>query len=424
MLDIRYVIDNLEEVIERLNTRNGDYSYLRELPQLDKRRKEIIQENDELKAQRNQISKQIGVAKKEKNEALATELANKVTSNKERMAFLDAELETLDKQIREMLLKTPNVPDKSLPIGKDDSCNRVERTIGEPRKFDFAPLSHWDLGTKLGYFDFERGVKVAGPRFTFYKGLFAKLERAVQCFMLDTHTEHGYTEMLPPYMVNTASMYGTGQLPKFAEDAYHIEKDDLWMISTAEIPVTNYFRDEVLSIDDLPKYFCAYSSCFRGEAGAAGRDTRGIIRVHQFQKVELVKFVTPESSFDELEKLTRDAERILQLLKLPYRVVCLSTGDVGFSSTKTYDLEVWLPSYNTYKEISSCSNFLDYQARRMSIRFKRTKDSKPELVHTLNGSGLAIGRTVAAIIENYQNEDGTITVPELLRKYMGCDIIK
>ncbi len=424
MLDIKYVIENLDEVIDRLNCRNGDYSYLKQLPELDKKRKQLIAESDELKNSRNVLSKQIGLAKREKNEKLAEELSKKVTSNKERMTSLDAELEKINAEIRDMLLKTPNVPDKSLPIGKDDSVNRVERVIGSPRKFKFEPLAHWDLGTKLGYFDFERGVKVSGQRFFFYKGLFARLERAVASLMLDTHSEHGYTEMLPPYMVNTASMYGTGQLPKFAEDAYHVNKEDFWLISTAEIPVTNYYRDEILDAKDLPKYFCAYSSCFRSEAGAAGRDTRGIIRVHQFQKVELVKFVLPETSFDELEKLTNDAERILQLLKLPYRVVTLSTGDVGFSSAKTYDIEVWMPSYNNYKEISSCSNFLDYQARRMQIRFKRTKDSKPELVHTLNGSGLAIGRTVAAIIENYQNEDGSITVPEVLRKYMGVDVIK
>lgn len=424
MLDIKYVIENLDEVIKRLNTRNGDYSYLKDLVKLDKRRKEIISENDELKNKRNTISKEIGIAKKNKDEKTAAKLAKEVIKNKDKVAELDQELDQINSTIREILLKTPNLPDKSLPVGSDDTFNKVNVVVGKPTKFKFNPLSHWDLGTKLGYFDFERGVKVSGQRFFFYKGMFARLERAVASLMLDTHTEHGYTEMLPPYLVNSASMYGTGQLPKFAEDAYHVNKEDYWLISTAEIPVTNYYRDEILDAKDLPKYFCAYSSCFRSEAGAAGKDTKGIIRVHQFQKVELVKFVLPETSFDELEKLTLDARRILDLLKLPYRVVTLSTGDVGFSSTKTYDIEVWMPSYNNYKEISSCSNFLDYQARRMSIRFKRSKDSKPELVHTLNGSGLAIGRTVAAIIENYQNEDGSITVPEVLRKYMGCDIIK
>ncbi len=424
MLDIKYIIEHTDEVIERLNTRNGDFSYLKEIPALDTIRRDLIKEGDELKNKRNVLSKEIGVAKKNKDEAKATELMAQVTANKDRVAAIDTELNEIEQKIREILLKTPNLPDKSLPLGKDDSFNRVERKWGEPTKFDFAPKSHWELGEKLGLFDFERGVKVAGQRFVFYKGAFARLERAVASFMLDLHTANGYTEVLPPYMVNSDSMYGTGQLPKFAQDAYHIEKDDLWMISTAEIPVTNYYRGEILQASDLPKYFAAYSSCFRGEAGSAGKDTKGIIRLHQFQKVELVKFCLPENSWDELESLTHEAELVLQGLNLPYRVVTLSTGDVGFSSAKTYDLEVWLPSYNNYKEISSCSNFLDYQARRMQIRFKRTKDSKPELVHTLNGSGLAIGRTVAAIIENYQNADGSITVPEALVKYMGCTVIK
>jgi seryl-tRNA synthetase len=423
MLDIKFVRENLEYVIKRLETRNGDYSYLREIPQLDQRRRDLIKEGDELKNTRNTESKNIGIYKREgKN---TDELVAKIAQIKTRIAEIDVELNQLDEKIKEILLKTPNLPDESLPIGKDDSANVEIRKWGTPRQFDFVPLSHWDLGTKLGYFDFERAAKVSGPRFTFYKGAFARLERSVEMLMLDTHTEEsGYTEILPPYMVNSASMYGTGQLPKFAEDAYSLRNEDLWMISTAEIPVTNYYRDEILDANELPKKFAAYSSCFRAEAGSAGRDTRGIIRQHQFQKVELVKFCLPENSWDELESLTRDAEKILQKLNLPYHVVCLSTGDVGFSSAKTYDLEVWLPSYNAYKEISSCSNFLDYQARRMNIRFKRSKDSKAELVHTLNGSGLAIGRTVAAIIENYQQADGSIVVPEVLRKYMGCDIIK
>lgn len=423
MLDIKFVRENLEYVIKRLETRNGDYSYLREIPQLDQRRRDLIKEGDELKNTRNTESKNIGIYKREgKN---TDELVAKIAQIKTRIAEIDVELNQLDEKIKEILLKTPNLPDESLPIGKDDSANVEIRKWGTPRQFDFVPLSHWDLGTKLGYFDFERAAKVSGPRFTFYKDAFARLERSVEMLMLDTHTEEsGYTEILPPYMVNSASMYGTGQLPKFAEDAYSLRNEDLWMISTAEIPVTNYYRDEILDANELPKKFAAYSSCFRAEAGSAGRDTRGIIRQHQFQKVELVKFCLPEKSWDELESLTRDAEKILQKLNLPYHVVCLSTGDVGFSSAKTYDLEVWLPSYNAYKEISSCSNFLDYQARRMNIRFKRSKDSKAELVHTLNGSGLAIGRTVAAIIENYQQADGSIVVPEVLRKYMGCDIIK
>lgn len=423
MLDIKYVRENLEEAIARLSTRNGDFTYLREIPQLDEKRRSLIREGDELKAKRNSVSKLIGQYKKENKDT--AELMADIAANKARVSAIDTEVATLDERIKDLLLKTPNLPDRSLPVGADDQANVEVRRWGEPRRFEFEPRAHWDLGGGDGSFNFERGAKVAGPRFTFYRGAFARLERSVMALMLDTHSkENGYTEILPPFMVNSASMYGTGQLPKFAEDAYRIKDEDLWLISTAEIPVTNYFRDEILSAEELPIKYCAYSSCFRREAGSAGRDTRGIIRQHQFQKVELVKFTRPEDSWDELEKLTLDAESILQKLELPYRVVCLSTGDVGFSSAKTYDLEVWLPSYAAYKEISSCSNFLDYQARRMNIRFKRSKDAKAELVHTLNGSGLAIGRTVAAIIENYQNADGSITVPAALRHYMGADTIK
>jgi len=438
VLDVKYVIDHLDEVIERLGTRNDDYSYLRELPKLDSRRRELILKADALKANRNTLSKQIGHLKAEKKDEEAQALMDQIASEKADIAKFDAEKADIDEKIHEMMLKTPNIPDKSLPIGIDDTFNRPEKYWGEPTTFKFKPLAHWDLGVKKGLFDFDRAAKVSGTRFTFYLGAFAKLERALAAFMLDTHTAHGYTEVLPPYMVNTDSLTGSGQLPKFADQAYNTTPGDFWMIPTAEVPVTNYYRDEILMASDLPKWFCAYSSCFRAEAGAAGRDTRGIIRQHQFQKVELVKFCLPEKSFDELESLTEEAERILELLKLPYRRVCLSTGDVGFSSAKTYDLEVFLPSYNeyeekdgvfvpttkNYKEISSCSNDTDYQARRMNIRFKRTKDSKTEYVHMLNGSGLAVGRTVAAVIENYQNADGSITVPEVLRKYMGMDIIK
>lgn len=438
MLDVKYVIDHLDEVIERLGTRNDDYSYLKELPKLDSRRRELILKADALKANRNTLSKQIGRLKADKKDAEAQALMDQIASEKADIAKFDTEKADIDEKIHEMMLKTPNIPDKSLPIGIDDTFNRPEKYWGEPTTFKFKPLAHWDLGVKKGLFDFDRAAKVSGTRFTFYLGAFAKLERALAAFMLDTHTAHGYTEVLPPYMVNTDSLTGSGQLPKFADQAYNTTPGDFWMIPTAEVPVTNYYRDEILMASDLPKWFCAYSSCFRAEAGAAGRDTRGIIRQHQFQKVELVKFCLPEKSFDELESLTEEAERILELLKLPYRRVCLSTGDVGFSSAKTYDLEVFLPSYNeyeekdgvfvpttkNYKEISSCSNDTDYQARRMNIRFKRTKDSKTEYVHMLNGSGLAVGRTVAAVIENYQNADGSITVPEVLRKYMGMDIIK
>ena len=440
MLDYKYVIDHLDEVIERLNTRTGDYSYLRELPKLDERRREIIVKVESLKAERNAQSKEIGKLKAQHRDEEAKAAMEKVSFDKEEIARLDVERANIDEEIHQIMLKTPNLPDASLPIGTDDSFNRPEKYWSRPTEFNFKPLSHWELGLKLGCFDFDRAAKVTGSRFTFYLGAFARLERALASLMLDTHTENGYIEVLPPFLVNTDSLTGSGQLPKFADQAYMTENtgEQFWLIPTAEVPVTNYYRNEILSIDDLPKWFCAYSSCFRAEAGAAGRDTRGIIRQHQFQKVELVKYCVPEKSFEELEQLTEEAEKILELLKLPYRRVCLSTGDLGFSSAKTYDLEVWMPSYNdyvekdgkwvptteNYKEISSCSNDTDYQARRMNIRFKRTKDGKTEYVHMLNGSGLAVGRTTAAVIENYQNADGTITVPEVLRKYIGCDILK
>ena len=440
MLDYKYVIDHLDEVIERLNTRTGDYSYLRELPKLDERRREIIVKVESLKAERNAQSKEIGKLKAQHRDEEAKAAMEKVSFDKEEIARLDVERANIDEEIHQIMLKTPNLPDASLPIGTDDSFNRPEKYWSRPTEFNFKPLSHWELGLKLGCFDFDRAAKVTGSRFTFYLGAFARLERALASLMLDTHTENGYIEVLPPFLVNTDSLTGSGQLPKFADQAYMTENtgEQFWLIPTAEVPVTNYYRNEILSIDDLPKWFCAYSSCFRAEAGAAGRDTRGIIRQHQFQKVELVKYCVPEKSFEELEQLTEEAEKILELLKLPYRRVCLSTGDLGFSSAKTYDLEVWMPSYNdyvekdgkwvptteNYKEISSCSNDTDYQARRMNIRFKRTKDGKTEFVHMLNGSGLAVGRTTAAVIDNYQNADGTITVPDVLRKYIGCDILK
>ncbi len=440
MLDVKYVIENLDEVIERLSTRTGDFSYLRQLPELDKKRRDCIVKTEALKAERNAQSKNIGKLKAQHKDDEAAELMKKISFDKDEMVRLDQERAKIEDEIHEMMLKTPNLPDKSLPIGTDDSFNRVEKYYSEPITFTFKPLSHWEIGQKLGGFDVDRAAKVTGSRFTFYMGAFAKLERSVAAFMLDTHVANGFTEVLPPYLVNTDSLTGTGQLPKFADQAYMTNNtgEEYWLIPTAEVPVTNLYRDEILSADDLPKRYCAYSSCFRAEAGAAGRDTRGIIRQHQFQKVEMVKFTLPEQSFDELESMTEEAERILELLKLPYRRVCLSTGDVGFSAAKCYDVEVWMPSYNDYeekngkyvpttniyKEISSCSNDLDYQARRMNIRFKRTKDSKTEFVHTLNGSGLAVGRTVAAIIENYQNEDGSITVPEVLRPYMHMDVIK
>lgn len=440
MLDIKYVLENMDQVILKLQQRTGDYSYLRDLISLDSKRKECIIKADEIKNRRNVQSKEIGKLKAQKKEKEASELLSKLSFDKEEIERLDKQRVKCEEEIKEILLKTPNLPDDSLPVGEDESKNRVEKYYLKPTEFTFKPLSHWELGAKMGYFDYDRAAKVTGSRFTFYLGAFAKLERALSAFMLDVHSDNGYVEVLPPFLVNSDSLTGSGQLPKFADQAYLTENtsDSLWLIPTAEVPITNYYRNEILDYSDLPKSFVGYSSCFRAEAGAAGRDTRGIIRQHQFQKVELVKFTSPETSFEELEKLTSEAELILKLLKLPFRRVCLSTGDLGFSAAKTYDLEVFLPSYNVfvledgkyvckdpvYKEISSCSNDTDYQARRMNIRFKRNKDSKNEFVHMLNGSGLAVGRTVAAVIENYQNEDGTITVPEVLIPYMHCSIIK
>ena len=440
MLDIKYVLENMDQVILKLQQRTGDYSYLRDLISLDSKRKECIIKADEIKNRRNVQSKEIGKLKAQKKEKEASELLSKLSFDKEEIERLDKQRVKCEEEIKEILLKTPNLPDDSLPVGEDESKNRVEKYYLKPTEFTFKPLSHWELGAKMGYFDYDRAAKVTGSRFTFYLGAVAKLERALSAFMLDVHSDNGYVEVLPPFLVNSDSLTGSGQLPKFADQAYLTENtsDSLWLIPTAEVPITNYYRNEILDYSDLPKSFVGYSSCFRAEAGAAGRDTRGIIRQHQFQKVELVKFTSPETSFEELEKLTSEAELILKLLKLPFRRVCLSTGDLGFSAAKTYDLEVFLPSYNVfvledgkyvckdpvYKEISSCSNDTDYQARRMNIRFKRNKDSKTEFVHMLNGSGLAVGRTVAAVIENYQNEDGTITVPEVLIPYMHCSIIK
>lgn len=425
MLDPRLLRVNFEEVKRRLETRGGDFSYLDEFPQLDERRRQIIGEVEELKAKRNSISKLIGQYKREKKDA--QELMDQMAINNERIKELDAELKNVESKITEILLNTPNLPHESVPRGTSDEDNVEIRRFGEPTRFAFEPKPHWELAAELDLIDFERAGKISGSRFAVYKGLGAKLERALINFMLDVHTEqNGYFEILPPVIVNRDSMTGTGQLPKFEEDAFKLYNNpNYFLIPTAEVPVTNLHRDEILNADQLPISYCAYSACFRAEAGAAGRDTRGIIRQHQFNKVELVKFTKPEESYDELEKLTRDAEKILQLLGLPYRVVVLSTGDLGFSAAKTYDLEVWLPSYNSYKEISSCSNFEDYQARRANIRFRRSPKDKPEFVHTLNGSGIAVGRTWAAIVENYQQEDGSILVPEVLRPYMGgIEVIK
>ena len=422
MLDIKIIRENPDRVKAALKTRNADYdSYIDEILEIDEKRRKLSTETDALKAEQNKVSKQIPIMKKngENTDAVMAEMKEISEKIKNDNAVI-SELET--KQ-RDTLLRIPNIPSETTPIGKDDSENVELRKWGEPSKFDFEPLAHWDIGKNLGILDPETAAKVTGARFHFYKGLGARLERAVISYFLNTHTENGYTEVLPPYMVNRASMTGTGQLPKFEEDAFRVANNDYFLIPTAEVPVTNMHRDEILSGDKLPIKYCAYSACFRAEAGSAGRDQRGLIRQHQFNKVELVKFTKPEESYAELEKLTHDAERVLQLLGLPYRVVVLSTGDLGFSSAKTYDIEVWMPSYGRYVEISSCSDFEDFQARRASIRYKENPKDKAKLVHTLNGSGGAVGRTVAAIMENYQNPDGSITVPEVLRPYMGCDRI-
>lgn len=422
MLDIKLIRENPEMVKAAMKTRNKDMdAVVDEVLEIDAKRRELMKATDALKQEQNAASKKIPQIKKEGGDI--SEIMARMNEIKAVIKADDAKIAELDARQKVLIYEFPNVPNSSVPVGKDDSENVEIRRWGEPRKFDFDYKAHWDIGADLGILDPETAAKVTGTRFHFYKGLGARLERAIVSFFLNTHTENGYTEILPPFLVNRASMTGTGQLPKFEEDAFKTT-DDLFLIPTAEVPVTNMHRDEILDGAQLPIKYCAYSACFRAEAGSAGRDTRGLIRQHQFNKVELVKFVDPETSYDELEKLTNDAERVLQLLGLPYRVVCLSTGDIGFSSAKTYDIEVWMPSYNRYVEISSCSNFEDFQARRAAIRFKKDSKSKAQLVHTLNGSGVAVGRTTAAILENYQNEDGSVTIPDVLVPYMGTDIIK
>lgn len=407
---------------EAMRKRHGKGADVTELLELDKSRRSLMQEAEALKAKRNEVSARIPAMKKAGEDT--TELMASMKEVAARIKEYDEKISSIDQTLETLLLKIPNIPHESVPEGADDTDNEELRRWGEPTNFEYAPSAHWEIGEKLGILDFATAGKVTGARFTVYRGLGARLERAVINYFMDTHAENGYTEILPPYMVNRASMTGTGQLPKFEEDAFKVQDTDYFLIPTAEVPVTNMYRGEILSASDLPMSFCAYSACFRSEAGSAGRDTRGLIRQHQFNKVELVKYSLPESSYDELERLTNDAERLLKGLGLPYRVVNLSTGDIGFSSAKTYDLEVWMPSYNRYVEISSCSNFEDFQARRMQLRFRRDKNSKPELIHTLNGSGLAVGRTVAAILENYQQPDGSVRVPDALVKYMGCDTIR
>ncbi len=422
MLDIKLIRENPQKVKDAMKTRNKDMdAVVDEILDIDKKVREITQKADALKAEQNAASKQIPAIKKQGGDI--SEIMARMNAIKEEVKVLDAERNELAAKQKTMMYEFPNVPSDATPIGKDDSENVEIRRWGEPKKFDFEPKAHWDIGADLGILDPETAAKVTGARFHFYKGLGARLERSIVSFFLNTHTENGYTEVFPPYMVNRASMTGTGQLPKFEEDAFKVT-NDYFLIPTAEVPVTNMHRDEIIDGSQLPISYCAYSACFRAEAGSAGRDTRGLIRQHQFNKVELVKFTKPEDSYAELEKLTLDAERVLQLLGLPYRVVALSTGDIGFSSAKTYDIEVWMPSYGRYVEISSCSNFEDFQARRASIRYKNGPKDKAQLVHTLNGSGVAVGRTTAAILENYQNADGSVTIPEALIPYMGTDIIK
>ncbi len=422
MLDIKILRQEPEKIKEALKKRNNDLDITPAI-ELDEKRRQILGDVEEKKAKQNAISKQIPQMKKAGEDTTA--IFKEMKELSDNIKVLDDEVREIDAKLRDYMLRIPNIPNESVPVGADDSENVEVRRFSEPRKFDFEPKAHWDIGTDLDILDFERGTKLTGTRFTVYKDKGARLERAVIQYFLNTHTdESGYTEIQPPYIVNRASMTGTGQLPKFEEDAFKLTVNDYFLIPTAEVPVTNLYRDEILDGAKLPIKYCAYSACFRAEAGSAGRDTRGLIRQHQFNKVELVKFARPENSYEELESLTKDAERLLEGLGLPYRVVTLSTGDLGFSSAKTYDIEVWMPSYNRYVEISSCSNFEDYQARRANIKFKDNPKDKAQFVHTLNGSGLAVGRTVAAILENYQNEDGSVTVPEVLRPYMGCDKIE
>lgn len=421
MLDLKFVRENLDKVAEAMKNRHTEVD-LDAFRKLDQERRDLLQEVEADKSMRNSVSAEISKMKKNGEDASEKILSMRTLGDK--IAETDKKLKEVEQGLRDIMLTIPNMPDASVPVGKDDTENPEVRKWGEPTHFDFEPKAHWDLGEDLGILDSNRAAKVSGGRFYYYLGLGARLERAVYNFMLDQHTQKdGYTEVIPPYIVNRETMTGTGQLPKFHEDMYRLEGMEMYLIPTAEVPLTNYYRDEIIDGAKLPIYLTAFTPCFRAEAGSAGRDTRGLIRQHQFHKVEMVKFTKPEDSFDELEKLTHDAEGILQALGLPYHVVCLCTGDLGFSATKCYDIEVWFPAQNKYREISSCSNCVDFQARRANIRFRRDSKSKPEFVHTLNGSGLAVGRAVAAILENYQQADGSIVVPEVLRPYMGCDVI-
>ena len=424
MIDIKLLRDDVESVIRKLQTRNGNFTYLRDVVAMDESRRQKITEVEVLKKERNEKSKLIGQLKREKKDA--TEILNSVSDIGEKIVMLDSEVANLDQKINTALLTTPNILHESVPIGKDEKDNPVIRKFKEAPTFDFEVKAHFELGENLGLLDFERAAKITGSRFVVYKGMGARLERALIAFMMDLHSnQHGYTEIIPPYIVNRDSMIGTGQLPKFEEDAFKLVNNTDWFLNpTAEVPTINMYRDEVLDANDLPLKYCSYTMAFRSEAGSAGRDTRGLIRTHQFNKVELIKFTKPEESYDELEKMLVNSEQVLKLLNIPYRVISLCSGDMGFAMAKTYDIEVWIPSQNTYREIGSISNAEDYQARRANIRMRRSKDSKLEYVHTLNGSGLAVGRTWVAIVENYQQKDGSIKIPDVLVPYMGVTEIK
>ncbi|MGM9944429.1 MAG: serine--tRNA ligase [Lysinibacillus sp.] len=418
MLDIKRVRDNFEEVKKVLLTRNEDLGNFDEFEVLDAKRRELIAKTEVLKAERNKASEQIAVMKRNKEDA--TEAITRTRELGDEIKVLDVELREVEEKFDYMMMRLPNIPHESVPVGETEDDNVEVYTWGEKPTFDFEPKPHWDVATDNEIVDFERAGKVTGSRFLFYRGLGARLERALMSFMMDLHSdEHGYEEMLPPVIINRDSLTGTGQLPKFEEDVFKLEGLDYFMAPTAEVPVTNFYRDEILDGEMLPKGFAAYSACFRSEAGSAGRDTRGLIRQHQFNKVELVRFVKPEESYEQLELLTGHAEKVLQLLNLPYRKLLMNTSDLGFTAAKKYDLEVWFPTQDMYREISSISNFEDFQARRANIRFRREQGAKPEFVHTLNGSGLAVGRTVAAILENYQQADGSVKVPDVLVPYMG-----
>ncbi|MDX9917083.1 MAG: serine--tRNA ligase [Gudongella sp.] len=417
MLDIKRIRMNTEDVKKALAKRHGDYP-IEKLIKLDEERRAVLVKAEDMKAEQNKVSKDIPRLKKEGKDV--SDIFERMKELSDEIGVLDNKVRDIDDEIKNLLLQIPNTPHETVVEGLTDEDNVEMRKWGEPREFDFEPKAHWDIGTDLRVLDFDRAVKISGTRFSIFRGKGARLERAIINFMLDLHTnDHGYVEMATPYMVNRDSMIGTGQLPKFEEDMFHVPAKDFFLVPTAEVPLTNLLRDEIVKEEELPVYYTAYTPCFRAEAGSAGRDTRGLIRNHQFDKVELVKFAHPETSYEELEKLTSNAEEVLKLLKIPYRVVMLSTGDLGFSSAKTYDIEVWMPSYGRYVEISSCSNFEDFQARRANLRFRNEKTGKVEYLHTLNGSGLAVGRTFAAILENYQEKDGTVTIPEALRKYMG-----